>query len=159
MKALRWVIIVGWAVAVYSVNSARLASADDWPQWMGPNRDNVWRESGIIEKFPEEGLKVLWRTPLAGGYAGPAVADGRVFVTDLVTTNDVRSDNAVFIVLTKSLVMCCGCTGIPSNTPYRTRPVRAARRMSMGSGSIRWGLKATWSASTLPTAESSGRTI
>ena len=61
---------------------------------MGPNRDNVWRESGIVEKFPEGGPKVLWRTPLAGGYAGPAVADGRVFVTDYVTTDDVKSDNA-----------------------------------------------------------------
>ncbi|MEZ5951128.1 MAG: hypothetical protein R3C12_18315 [Planctomycetaceae bacterium] len=26
--------------------------ADDWPQWMGPRRDNVWRESGILKKFP-----------------------------------------------------------------------------------------------------------
>ena len=25
--------------------------ADDWPQWLGPNRDAVWREDGIIEKF------------------------------------------------------------------------------------------------------------
>jgi len=28
--------------------------ADDWPQWLGPKRDAVWRESGIVEKFPEE---------------------------------------------------------------------------------------------------------
>ena len=26
--------------------------ADDWPQWLGPQRDGVWRETGIIEKFP-----------------------------------------------------------------------------------------------------------
>ncbi len=25
--------------------------ADDWPQWRGPNRDGVWRETGIVEKF------------------------------------------------------------------------------------------------------------
>jgi len=59
-----------------------LAQGDDWPQWLGPKRDGVWRESGLLEKFPDKRLKVLWRAPVAGGYAGPAVADGRVFVTD-----------------------------------------------------------------------------
>lgn len=67
--------------------------ADDWPQWMGPQRDNVWRESGLLEKFPDGGPKVIWRTPIAGGYAGPAVAGGRVFVTDLVTDENVKVDN------------------------------------------------------------------
>ena len=32
-------------------------SAADWPQWMGPNRDGVWPETGIVEKFPEDGPK------------------------------------------------------------------------------------------------------
>jgi outer membrane protein assembly factor BamB len=56
--------------------------ADDWPQWRGPQRDGVWRETGILEKFPADGPKVLWRTPLGAGYSGPAVADGRVYVMD-----------------------------------------------------------------------------
>src|SRR5687768_15452792 len=67
--------------------------ADDWPQWMGPRRDNVWREQGLLEKFPEGGPPVVWRTPIAGGYAGPAVAGGKLFVTDYVTKDDVRLDN------------------------------------------------------------------
>ena len=66
-------------------------SADDWPQWLGPKRDSVWRETGILETFPEGGPKVLWRKPVAGGYAGPAVANGKVFVTDYETAADVRS--------------------------------------------------------------------
>ena len=70
-----------------------IASADDWPQWMGPGRDNVWRESGIIDRFPEGGPKILWRTPVAGGYAGPAVSGGRVFITDYVTSDNVKVDN------------------------------------------------------------------
>ncbi|MEX2112422.1 MAG: PQQ-binding-like beta-propeller repeat protein [Pirellulales bacterium] len=57
--------------------------ADDWPQWLGPQRDGVWRESGLLDKFPDGGPKVLWRKPLGIGYAGPAVAGGRVFVMDL----------------------------------------------------------------------------
>ena len=60
---------------------------------MGPGRDNVWREEGLLERFPAGGPKVLWRTPIAGGYAGPAVAGGRVFVTDYVTEADIRQSN------------------------------------------------------------------
>jgi outer membrane protein assembly factor BamB len=63
---------------------AMTAQADDWPQWLGPRRDGVWREIGIVEKFPEGGPKVLWRTPVNSGYCGPAVADGRVFLLDRV---------------------------------------------------------------------------
>jgi outer membrane protein assembly factor BamB len=58
--------------------------ADDWPQWLGPQRDGVWREQGVLAKFPKEGPTVLWRTPIGAGYAGPAVAGGRVYVMDRV---------------------------------------------------------------------------
>jgi len=56
--------------------------AEDWPEWRGKGRAGIWTESGILEKFPEKGLTPVWRTPLHGGFAGPAVAAGRVFVTD-----------------------------------------------------------------------------
>lgn len=59
-----------------------LLHADDWTGWMGNARDDVYRESGIIERIDESGLPILWRTPIAGGYAGPSVADGRVYVFD-----------------------------------------------------------------------------
>ena len=54
--------------------------ADDWPEWRGEGRLGVWTESGIIERFPDDGLEVVWRAPIRGGYASPAVAAGRVFV-------------------------------------------------------------------------------
>ena len=56
--------------------------AEDWPEWRGKGRTGVWTETGIIDKFPAEGLKAAWRTPVRAGFAGPAVANGRVFVTD-----------------------------------------------------------------------------
>ncbi len=56
--------------------------ADDWPHWQGPQRDGVWRETGLLEKFPAGGPRVLWRAPVAAGYSSPAVARGRVFLTD-----------------------------------------------------------------------------
>ena len=58
------------------------ACADDWPQWMGPQRDGVWREKKILQKFPESGLQILWRTNVNRGYCGPAVAAGRLFMMD-----------------------------------------------------------------------------
>lgn len=80
------------AVVILMLFSTSLC-ADDWPQWMGMKRDNVWRESGVIKRFPEGGPKILWRTPIAGGYAGPAVADGRVYVTDYVSKENLKVDN------------------------------------------------------------------
>ncbi|WP_390621477.1 PQQ-binding-like beta-propeller repeat protein [Novipirellula artificiosorum] len=56
--------------------------ADDWPGWMGAQRDGVYHETGIVETIPAAGLKVKWRTPIHGGYAGPAVANGHVYVFD-----------------------------------------------------------------------------
>jgi outer membrane protein assembly factor BamB len=56
--------------------------ADDWPQWQGPRADGVWREMGIVEKFPAGGPPVRWRVPVGAGYSSPAVANGRVFLTD-----------------------------------------------------------------------------
>jgi outer membrane protein assembly factor BamB len=58
------------------------ASAEDWPQWRGPNRDSVWHETGILQSFPADGLKIRWRQPVSWGYSSPIVAAGRVFVTD-----------------------------------------------------------------------------
>jgi outer membrane protein assembly factor BamB len=60
------------------------AVADDWPQWRGPNRDGVWKEDGLVEKFAGDALKIKWRRPIASGYSGPTVAQGRVYVTDRV---------------------------------------------------------------------------
>lgn len=61
---------------------ASVACADDWPQWMGPNRDGTWRETGVVSAVPAQGLEVKWRVPLGLGYAGPAVAHQRVYVLD-----------------------------------------------------------------------------
>lgn len=69
--------------AVLAAVCVPVVVADDWPQWGGPNRDIVWRESGIVKKFDTTGLLPrVWSTPIGEGYSGPAVADGRVYITD-----------------------------------------------------------------------------
>lgn len=64
--------VVAWSVTGH---------ADDWPQWRGADRLAVWHETGIVDRLPDE-LTVTWRVPIGSGYAGPAVAGGRVFVLD-----------------------------------------------------------------------------
>jgi outer membrane protein assembly factor BamB len=74
--------LAGWWVG--TLLAAGVARAEDWPQWLGPERDGVWRETGIVERFPAGGPKVAWRAPVGGGYSGPAVSGGKVYVTDRV---------------------------------------------------------------------------
>lgn len=72
------------------------ALADDWPQWLGPQRDGLWRETDIVKSFPAGGPPVRWRTPIGAGYTGPAVAGGRVFVTDRVLAKDAKNPTNPF---------------------------------------------------------------
>lgn len=58
------------------------ARADDWPEWAGEGRTSQWNETGILEKFPEGGPVVKWRTPIRSGYSAPVVSNGRVFTMD-----------------------------------------------------------------------------
>lgn len=58
--------------------------ADDWPQWRGLHRDAVWRETGILESFPKDGLKVIWRAPANISFSSPTIARGRVYFIDTV---------------------------------------------------------------------------
>ena len=69
-----------WSLVIV-VGSAGVSAAEEWPQWLGPKRDGVWRDTGLVDKFPKGGPKVLWKVPVGVGYAGPAVANGKVFVT------------------------------------------------------------------------------
>jgi outer membrane protein assembly factor BamB len=58
------------------------AFAADWPGYLGPKRDGTSTEKGILRTWPKEGPKVLWTAPLGGGFAGPAVSRGKVYLLD-----------------------------------------------------------------------------
>src|SRR5258708_7925081 len=60
-------------------------SGSEWPQWRGPARDGVWKESGIVATLPKPAIPIKWRVPISSGYCGPTVAGGRVYVMDRVT--------------------------------------------------------------------------
>lgn len=81
--------------------------ADDWPQWMGPKRDGIWRENGVVEEFPAGGLPVKWRIPIHYGYSGPAVHDGKVFVLDYNTDGEPKNNPGGVTKLTgQERVLC-----------------------------------------------------
>src|SRR5205085_2974400 len=86
-RSVRWTAL--W-LGVAAGLAAGAARADDWPQWLGPKRDGVWREKGILDKFPAKGPKELWRTPVGRGYAGPAVAGGKVYLLDFQPAEGAR---------------------------------------------------------------------
>jgi outer membrane protein assembly factor BamB len=55
--------------------------ADDWPQWRGPNRDGLSKETGLLKEWPKDGPKLLWQVKdLGGGYSTPAVVGDRLYV-------------------------------------------------------------------------------
>jgi len=61
--------------------AAAAAQAADWPQWRGPNRDGISQEKGLLQEWPKEGPKLLWkRTDIGSGYSTPAVAGDRLFL-------------------------------------------------------------------------------
>ena len=59
-----------------------VAQADDWPQFRGPERDAVSRETGLLCAWPAGGPTVLWSTEVCEGYAGAAIHSGRVYLND-----------------------------------------------------------------------------
>src|SRR6185312_16372686 len=61
----------------------------DWPQFRGPNRDNLSRETGLLKSWPQGGPKLLWTSEDAGiGYSGPAIVGDRIYTMGADEQND-----------------------------------------------------------------------
>lgn len=78
-------------IAVLSL-SVQSALSDDWPQWRGANREGIWREEGIRDDLPDGQLPLDWSVEIGSGYAGPTVANGRVFVMDRMGEGKEQSE-------------------------------------------------------------------
>ena len=71
----------GLAICAWLMLSVVVASADDWPQWRGPNRDGISHETGLRKEWPKEGPPLLWKaTNIGRGYSTPAVVGDRIYV-------------------------------------------------------------------------------
>lgn len=73
-KALVWV----FSLALL----ANSASAEDWPQYLGPTRNSISPQKGILRSWPEKGPEVLWTATVGKGFGGPVVKDGKVYLLD-----------------------------------------------------------------------------
>jgi outer membrane protein assembly factor BamB len=70
-------IVLAVSIALVSL----VAAAADWPQWRGPQRNGISRETGLLSQWPEEGPKLLWRIEVLGdGYSTPAVVGDRLYL-------------------------------------------------------------------------------
>jgi len=52
----------------------------DWPQFCGPQRNNISTETGLADSWPDAGPNVLWKTSVSSGYSSPAIKDGKVYL-------------------------------------------------------------------------------
>jgi outer membrane protein assembly factor BamB len=56
----------------------------EWPQWRGPNRDGISKETGLLKQWPEQGPPLVWKaTGAGGGYSSLSVANGRLYTMGL----------------------------------------------------------------------------
>jgi outer membrane protein assembly factor BamB len=57
------------------------APAADWPQWRGPHRNGTTPETGLLQAWPPDGPRLVWkRTDIGSGYAAPVVVGNRLYV-------------------------------------------------------------------------------
>jgi outer membrane protein assembly factor BamB len=71
-----WLVLIAIVIA-----AAWDATANDWPQWRGPNRDGISRETNLLQNWPEGGPSLLWQAKEIGsGYSTPAVVGGRLYL-------------------------------------------------------------------------------
>jgi outer membrane protein assembly factor BamB len=76
---LSLLVAVGLALALCSLTLA--VNAADWPQWRGPERNGVSKETGLLKEWPKDGPKLLWQVKdLDEGYSTPAVVGDRLYV-------------------------------------------------------------------------------
>lgn len=74
---IRALLLVAAATGAFAL----AANASDWPQWRGPQRDGVSKETGLLQAWPTAGPKLLWQVKdLDSGYSTPAVVGDRLYV-------------------------------------------------------------------------------
>lgn len=66
-------------VAMCMVAVMSRPAAGDWPQFLGPNRDGVSDETGLIDAFGDDGPRVVWRVESGVGMSGLAITDGVIY--------------------------------------------------------------------------------
>lgn len=77
------------ALCVLAVLAGARLAAEDWPQFLGPERNGVYRGPALAEAWGPQGPRVVWRKQVGAGFAGPAVVQGRVILFHRVGKEEV----------------------------------------------------------------------
>jgi len=79
------------------LGAAVVHAGADWPQWQGPDRNRISKETGLLAEWPSGGPRVVWTANNLGtGYGSMAVAGDRVFV------QGTRNNSSVVIALNRA---------------------------------------------------------
>jgi outer membrane protein assembly factor BamB len=62
--------------------SANSVMAQDWPQFLGPERNSTSPQTGILRSWTQSGPEVHWKAKVGPGYGGPVIKKGRVYLLD-----------------------------------------------------------------------------
>jgi outer membrane protein assembly factor BamB len=77
----RQLIQIALVVGLTTGVAGQSGSSTDWPQWQGPDRSNVSKETGLLKQWPPSGPSLLWSSSgIGGGYGSVAIKDDRIFV-------------------------------------------------------------------------------
>jgi outer membrane protein assembly factor BamB len=74
--------------------------AGDWPEFMGPTRDQISNETELLEVLPKDGPRLLWEKPVGKGYSAPSIRGDLLVVfhrlgkEEIVEALDVRTGEA-----------------------------------------------------------------
>lgn len=85
MKNIHFRTIASVAVVVLFLSVELVGqTGGNWPQWRGPNRDGISKETGLLKEWPADGPPLVWKAVGAGrGYSSMSVANGRLFTMGL----------------------------------------------------------------------------
>jgi outer membrane protein assembly factor BamB len=122
----RQAILTGLGPILLASTIGAAALGADWPQWRGPDRNGISRETGLLKDWPAEGPKLVWQAHEIGdGYSTPAVVGNRLYVMANKGTDDEfveALDTSDSHLVWSTRVGNVGPNGIPQYPGARSTP-------------------------------------
>lgn len=87
------VLVVGGLLCL-----AGAVSGEDWPQFMGPNRDGISKEKGLMTRWPAEGPTVLWTANVGKGFSAVAVQGDRVYTLGQIEETVGANEKGMYVL-------------------------------------------------------------